>query len=355
MSHIEKNPSILPSDKILLALLIGASAALTWILLPFYGTIMWATIIALIFLPVHRGLKLKMGHHQNLAAVVTLAMVILIVILPVVLIGIAMANQASGLFTQLQSGEINPSIYFRQVFKALPDWIVALLNRLGLFNFEILLSRAVAALTQASQSIATNALSLGQITFEFIAMLFITVYLAFFFIRDGDQLARGVRRAIPLERAHKLELITKFTTVIRATVKGNLLIAGIQGALGGLAFWVLDVSGALLWAVLMAFLSLVPAVGAGLVWFPVAVYFFVTGKLWHSIGLIAYGILVIGLVDNVLRPILVGKDTKMPDYVVMISTLGGMAMLGINGFILGPVIAAMFIAVLHIYQTRAAE
>jgi len=137
--------------------------------------------------------------------------------------------------------------------------------------------------------------------------------------------------------------------VIRATVKGNLLVAAIQGALGGVAFWFLGVSAALLWAVLMAFLSLLPAVGAGLVWVPVAIYLFMTGVVWQSLALVAWGVLVIGLVDNVLRPLLVGKDTGMPDYVVMITTLGGMAVFGINGFVVGPAIAAMFFAVWHIY------
>jgi predicted PurR-regulated permease PerM len=145
------------------------------------------------------------------------------------------------------------------------------------------------------------------------------------------------------------DLFNKFTTVIRATVKGNIVVAVVQGALGGLIFWFLGVHAPVLWAVLMAFLSLLPAVGAGLVWLPVAIYFLVTGATWEGVVLIAYGVLVIGLVDNVLRPILVGKDTKMPDYVVLISTLGGMAIFGLNGFVIGPVIAAMFMATWDIF------
>ena len=176
----------------------------------------------------------------------------------------------------------------------------------------------------------------------------------FFLIRDGGGFAHAVRRAIPLAPAHKRDLIDKFTAVIRATVKGNLLVAVIQGALGGLAFWFLGVGGALLWAVLMAFLSLVPAVGAALVWLPVALYFLATGAHWQGLALIAWGVLVIGLIDNLLRPLLVGKDTGMPDYVVMITTLGGMAVFGINGFVLGPAIAAMFFAVWEIYARTQA-
>lgn len=160
-----------------------------------------------------------------------------------------------------------------------------------------------------------------------------------------------LRRALPLTPEHKQELLTKFSTVIRSTVRGNLVVAATQGALGGLAFWFFGVHGALLWAVVMAFLSLLPAIGAALVWLPVAIWFFATGSVWQGIALTAWGVLVIGMVDNLLRPKLVGKATLMPDYVVMITTLGGMVVFGVNGFVLGPVIAAMFFAVWHLYLT----
>jgi len=238
------------------------------------------------------------------------------------------------------------------VFNALPDGVTAVLDRFGLVSFNTLQRRLTLALTQGTQYIATQTFTAGQNTFEFMASVFIMLYLAFFLIRDGNTVLASLWRTVPLEPVHKRALLEKFTTVIRATVKGNLLVAVIQGALGGLAFWYLEVSAAVLWAVLMACLSLLPAVGAALVWFPVALYFLMIGALWKSIALMAYGVLVIGLIDNLLRPILVGKDTRMPDYVVMISTLGGMAVFGIHGFVLGPVIAAMFIAVWHIRVTQ---
>jgi predicted PurR-regulated permease PerM len=285
------------------------------------------------------------------AALLTLLLVLIVGVVPFALLTAALAREAAMLYQQLQSGEINPLLYFHGLFDALPNWITALLDRVGLVDFATLQRSIATAMTQGSQFIATQALGVGQITFELVVGIFITLYLAFFLIRDGDDVARAVQRATPLAPEYKRELIDKFTTVIRATVKGNLLVAAIQGALGGLAFWYLGVRGALLWAVLMAFLSLLPAVGAGLVWLPVAVFFFVTGAIWQGIALCAWGVLVIGLVDNLLRPILVGKDTRMPDYVVMITTLGGMAVFGVNGFVIGPTIAAMFIAVWHIYIT----
>ena len=349
----EREPTALERNTLLL-LLAAVSVALAWILLPFYGTILWGTTIALLFAPLYRWLLPRCKQRRTPAALATLLVVLLLVILPLTLITATLAREAAGVYQRLQSGEMNPSLYFHGVFDALPGWVTALLDRFGLFDFATLQQRLTAALAQGSQFIATQALAIGQNTFEFVVDLFITLYLAFFLIRDGEALARDLRHAIPLAPAHRRELFDKFAVVIRATVKGNLLVAALQGALGGLAFWFLGVNGALLWAVLMAFLSLLPAVGAALVWVPVALYFLFSGALWQGLALVAWGVLVIGLVDNLLRPILVGKDTRMPDYVVMTTTLGGMAVFGINGFVLGPVIAAMFIAVWHIYgSTRA--
>ncbi|OYT90264.1 MAG: AI-2E family transporter [Burkholderiales bacterium PBB3] len=335
----------------LLVLLIGISLALGWILLPFYGAILWGFIIALLATPLQRWLLPRLRFQRNRAALLTMLVVLVVVVLPFVLITVSIATEASGMYQRMQSGELNPARYLRGVFDALPDWVGSVLDRFGLTNFDKLQARVSALLSQGTQFIATQALSMGQFTFDFVANLFITLYLAFFLIRDGDSVLRLMRQGIPLSDAHKRELWIKFTTVIRATVKGNLLVAGLQGALGGVAFWVLGIGAPVLWAVLMAFLSLLPAVGAGLVWVPVAVYLLLQGALWQSLALIAWGVLVIGLIDNVLRPMLVGKDTRMPDYVVLITTLGGMAVMGINGFVVGPTIAAMFMAVWHIYAS----
>src|SRR5690606_21116170 len=127
------------------------------------------------------------------------------------------------------------------------------------------------------------------------------------------------------------------------------VVAAVQGALGGLIYWILGMPAALLWGVAMAVLSLIPAVGAGLIWAPVAVYLFATGEAVSAVVLVLYGVLVIGLADNILRPILVGRDTRMPDWLVLLSTLGGLVLFGINGFVIGPLIAALFIVFWQIF------
>ena len=129
------------------------------------------------------------------------------------------------------------------------------------------------------------------------------------------------------------------------TLGVSILVAIVQGFLGGMIFWALGIHAPVLWGVVMAFLSLLPAVGASIVWFPVAVYLIATGEIGKGLILMAFGAGVIGLVDNLMRPYLVGKDTALPDYVVLISTLGGIALLGLNGLVVGPLIAALFIAV----------
>ncbi len=349
MKFSDEHVSAYLDYRVLLILLVTVSVALGWILQPFYGTILWGAIIALLFKPLHVWLLPRLGGRATPAALLTLLVAVVAVFLPLALLTASLAAEAAANYQRIASGEWNPLGYLRDVFALLPAWVTSLLDRFGLASFDVLQQRLTAALAQGSQFIATQVLSIGHDTFDFLARVCIMLYLVFFLIRDGDRIADAVQRAVPLSPDHKRELFGKFVAVIRATVKGNLLVAAIQGALGGLAFWFLGVGGALLWAVLMAFLSLLPAVGAGLVWLPVAIWLLLTGAVWQGVALIAYGVLVIGLVDNLLRPMLVGKDTSMPDYVVMITTLGGMAVFGINGFVMGPLIAAMFIAVWHIY------
>jgi predicted PurR-regulated permease PerM len=326
-------------------LLAASALALGWVLLPFYGAVMWALIIAMLGMPGYRWLRRRLVPRRNLAAGLVMLLVLVAGVLPFALVTASLARETALVYQHIETGEWNPAIYLRSLFDALPPWATALLERAGVADFDNLQRQVTAALAQGSRFMAGQALGIGLDTFGWVASLGVTLYLAFFLVRDGDALAQLAQDALPVPPQFKRELAQRFLAVVRATVKGSLLIAAIQGLLGGIAFWFLGVQGALLWAVVMAFLSLLPMIGAGLVWVPLAAYLAITGEPWQGLGLVAYGVLVIGLADNLLRPVLVGKDAGMPDYVVMITTLGGMAVFGINGFIIGPTIAAMFIAV----------
>lgn len=331
-------------DRTFWLLVMAITVAFFWILLPFYGAVFWATIIAVLFAPVQRAVARSFRGRRNLAALATLALVLVVVILPLAWIGAMITQEAASLYTRIQAGEVRPGTWFRAMLDALPPWATSLLDRFNLTSIEDVQQRFAAGLQRAVQFIVQQGVNIGQGTFQFVIAFFVMLYLLFFLLRDGDRLVRRIRLALPLQPDLKHQFGEKFTTVVRATIKGNIVVAVLQGALGGLAFWVLGVTGAVLWGVAMAILSLLPAVGAALVWLPVALYLIGSGSTWQGVGLIAFGVLVIGLVDNIVRPVLVGKDTKMPDYIALISTLGGIAVFGINGFVIGPVIAALFMA-----------
>jgi len=341
-------------DKTFLVLLIAVTLAFAWILWPFYAVIFWATVLAILFAPLHRRFTRSFRRRETLAALATTGVIFLIVLLPAGIVMGLLIQEGVGVYGRIQSGELNFSSYFEQVLGALPGWGTGLLDRFGIASLADVQARLSAGLTKAAQFLAGQVMSIGQNAAEFVVSFFIMLYLLFFFLRDGGMLARRMKDALPLDDELQVSLARKFATVIRATIKGNIVVAIVQGALGGFIFWLLDVRAPVFCAVLMMFLSLLPAVGTALVWGPVALYLLVTGSMVQGIVLIAYGVLVIGLVHNVLRPLLVGKDTKMPDWVVLISTLGGMAIFGFNGFVIGPVIAAMFIAVWDVVaQTRS--
>lgn len=337
-------------DATFLLLLLVLTVLFGWILWPFYGAILWAIVTALVFAPLHGRMLRAMPGRRSLAAFATLCIIILIVILPFLLIAGALVREATQAYQFLQSGQWNLKGVFDQVSAAVPAWLTDLSARFGVYNLNDIQERVVAALSASSQYLATGAVSIGMGTVGFLVQLAVMLYLLFFLLRDGESLAERVSSAVPMRARRQRRLFDRFKVVVRATVKGGILVALLQGALGGVIFWLLGIPVPLLWAALMALLSLVPAVGAGLVWLPVALYLLATGAVWQGIALIAYGAFVIGLADNVVRPILVGKDTKMPDYLVLISTLGGIEVFGLNGFVMGPVIAAMFIAAWQIFS-----
>ena len=342
-------------DRVFVFLVIVVTLAFAWILRPFLGAVLWGVILAIMFRPLYRRLLRSWRQRRTLAALGTVVLILVLVILPLTLLTVLLVQEGVGIYQRIQSGELNVGRYFQEVFEALPAWVTQLLDRVGLTTLARVEDRLTAGLTQSLQFLGTQALNIGQNALNFVLSLFVMLYLLFFLLRDGDVLSRRIRDAIPLRPEQRRSLAERFATVIRATVKGNIVVALVQGALGGLILWLLGIGAPVLWGALMAVLSLLPAVGAAIVWLPVGLYLLATGAAWKGIVLIAYGMLVIGLVDNILRPILVGKDTRMPDYVILISTLGGIAVFGLNGFVIGPVIAALFISVWDIVSASRAE
>ncbi|GGC55147.1 AI-2E family transporter [Chelatococcus reniformis] len=331
------------------ALIVLVTAAFVWLLLPFYGAILWAVILAILFHPLQRRLERAFGGRANLAAAVSVLACICIVVIPGSLVLGSLATEATSLYGRVSSREFDAAAMVDQIRGALPSFVIDALSALDLGSIEEIQSRLTSFLGQAAQAIATRAVAIGQNTAQFVISLGVMLYVLFFLFRDGTRLAVTIRNASPLSRHHTDHILAKFAEVVKATVKGNVIIAMIQGAVGGVTFWLLGVDAPLLWGVLMAVLSLLPAVGAFLIWGPVALYLLLSGAYLKGAILFAVGIFIISTIDNLLRPPLVGRGTRLPDYVVLVSTLGGIAAIGMNGFVLGPLIAALFIAVWSLF------
>lgn len=314
-----------------------------WILQPFAGAILWAAVTAILFHPLQRRWAPRFGDRKNLLALMVLLLCTVIVILPLLLLVVTLAQEGANLYQKVQAGDIDLVGYVERSASHIPEPVQGMMDRAGI-GFAGLKVMLKDASVQATRYFATQALNIGQNAAQFFVAFALMLYLTFFFLRDGTRLVRLLVRALPLGDDRELALLRKVSTVVSATVRGNFVVALVQGSLGGLIFWVLGIEAPLLWGTTMVFASLIPSVGAALIWAPVAAYLLLTGDVVPGVILSVFGAGVIGLVDNLLRPVLVGRDTKMPDYLVLLSTLGGISIFGLNGFVLGPLVAALFLA-----------
>jgi len=178
------------------------------------------------------------------------------------------------------------------------------------------------------------------------------VYLLFFMFKDGKKLEEVMYHYLPLGDAHERLLVERFTATTRAVVKGTLAIAVLQGALGGIAFAIAGVSAPTLWGLAMTLMAIIPAIGPGIIWLPAGIILLLTGSIWQGIFILIVGALLVSVIDNFLRPLLIGRETKMPDAIILLSTLGGLATFGISGFIVGPIIAAFFLSLWTIFEKK---
>ncbi len=331
-----------------LAMLLAASGAFVWLVQDFLQPVFWAAVLAVLFYPFYQRCLRRVKGRAALASVLTILVILVLVILPLVLVGVAVTNEAVGLYERLRSGEIDVQAPLEAIENAVPV-VDAFLDRFGVELEKVREGLSNAAVT-VSRYLASQALAIGQDALRVGVMFFIMLYLLFFFFRDGRRLVDVLIRALPLGDERERRLFAKFAEVSRATIKSTLIVGVVQGTLGGVLFWILGIRAAVFWGVIMTLLSLLPAVGSGLVWGPAALIFFATGEVGKGLVLLAAGVLLIGLVDNLLRPLLVGRDTRMPDYLILLSTLGGLAVFGLSGFVIGPVIAALFLAVWEMFM-----
>ncbi|WP_421836729.1 AI-2E family transporter [Novosphingobium sp.] len=344
------NPQSAMEHAFLLMLVVAVTLAFAWLAGPFAGAILWGVIAAILFAPLNAALLHRAPGRANLAAASTLLAVIAVAVIPAMLLGAALLSQAAAMVGNLQSGEIDFARSFASAEQHLPQAARNWLEDIGFGDFAMVRQRISQAIASSLQPLAGRALDIGQWALAFFLSLGVMLYLTFFLLRDGTQIISRIESCLPLPPDQRSLLTARFVEVVRATIKGSLIVAVLQGLTGGLAFWMLGIGGALLWGVAMGVFSLFPAIGTGFIWVPVAAWLLLTGDLWRGGALVLVGFFIVSSVDNLVRPILVGRDARMPDYVVLVATLGGFELMGFNGFVIGPVIAALFMAVWDIFR-----
>ncbi|OZA61211.1 MAG: AI-2E family transporter [Sphingomonadales bacterium 39-62-4] len=341
----------------LVLLLALVTIALAMVVSEFASALLWAALAAILFQPLFHRLHERWPGSRNLAAAMTLLIITFAVIIPAMVIGSLVVDQASGVYLQMRSGEINFALYFQQVHDALPERVQSLLGKAGFGTFERAQIRISEALGNSASLLTQRALAIGANAAAFLLAFGVALYVTFFLVRDGEELGAKIVKALPLEASVAQRLATVFATVVRATLKGSGLVALAQGALGAITFAIVGLPAALLWGMLMAIAALLPAIGPAIIWGPVSVYLFATGSIWEGAVVVASGVFVIGLSDNILRPMLVGRDAGIPDWLVLVTTLGGIELIGLSGIVVGPLAGALFIAAWQILteQRQAAN
>lgn len=328
-----------------LTILFITTAAFVWLVRGYLEPVFWAAVIAVIFRPLHvRWLALT--RRPNLAAALSLLTVVVAILLPLFLVGLAVSNESIGLYGRIKSGELDPIRWLQAI--PIPD---QLLERLSISRAQIM-ERLSGFAVAATQYLGTRVFAIGQGALHLLVSLGIMLYLLFFFFRDGDTLVERLIRTFPLGDRRERRLYSNFATVSRATLKGSFVVGIVQGSLGGLLFAFAGISGAVFWGTLMTLCSLIPAVGTAAVWLPAGIILLAGGNTWQGILVLAGGAFVITLIDNLLRPMLVGKTTQLPNAMIFLSTLGGLSVFGLAGIVAGPIIASFFVAVWEMFETE---
>ena len=330
----------------LLLLVTAISAAFVAMIRGFLVTILLAAIFTGLSYPVYQWLLARVRGRQALAAVATLVLLLGLVIAPLLAVLGAGATEAlrvtETIRPRLQQLVDQPG-EFESRLRALPGY-----DRVAPYRAQIL-TKAGELVGGASTFLFAALSATTRATAVFIFHFFVLLYTMFYFLTGGPGLLRGVLAYLPLRESDKQRMLTKFVSVARATLKGTILIGAAQGVLGGLAFWAVGIEGAIFWGTVMTILSIIPGIGSALVWLPAAIILIAIGEIWRGIALIVFCALVVGSVDNVLRPRLVGRDTKMHELLIFFSTLGGLMLFGATGFILGPILAALFVTVWEMF------
>ena len=332
---------------ITLAIALAIALYLCWQMVqPFANVILWATVLAVVFYPMHRRIRLRVGNPSGAAILSTVSVVVLI-LLPATFITIAVIRELAGAADSLQAGlqrlssasSIPVLGWALEKIRVYVDIDPAAARQFLSDRLQVL-GGALAASTLLVVGGAVGA----------VVQIVLVVFTLFYMFRDGDRIRRALYDIVPVERIQMHDIAVRTRDVIGATIYGVLVISAIQGTLGTIIFSILGLPSPLLWGVVMFFLSMIPMAGAFLVWVPAAIYLAVTGSYIKAIVLVAWGIVVIGSIDNFLSPRLVGRRARLHELLIFFAVLGGLDVFGVLGVVLGPVIVAITLALIEMVR-----
>lgn len=347
-----RRPDVPVEQIVLLLVVLGITLLFLAMISDFVLTLILAGIFAGMARPVHLWLDGKLRGRTRVAALLTVLALLLLILVP--LGGFLALVVAQAVDVSAQAGP-----WIQQQLGRWPE-LFAWLQQLPLVGELVpeqtaLVERASEVVTRIGSFVINNLGAATSGTLAVVLQLFVMLYAIYFFLVDGRAILGRILYYTPLKEEDERKLVDQFVSVTRATIKGSILVGLIQGALAGSAFFILNLPGAAFWSTLMAVLSIIPVLGSGIVWAPAAVILMVSGRVAAGVGLAIWGLVVVGLVDNFLRPKFVGRDTKMHDLLVLLSTFGGLAMFGVVGFMIGPIIGALFLTAWRLYGTAFKE
>ncbi len=322
---------------------------LCWLMLrPFIGVLEWAIVLVIVFYPVHRQLASRIG-RRSVSALVSCLLVALTIIVPLTFLGMALAQELAKVIPNLPSSLTQLTNLQAPLIGRVSDWLH---GRFGLDAMS-LQTFAVEQLRQLSDRLLGASLNLVGNVVGAIVKAFFVLFTMYYLFKDGDRILEKLPGALPLERDQSEVIIARTQAVVSASVYGVITIAALQGLLGGIAFWLLGIPSPILWAVLMAFVCMIPLAGSFLVWLPLAIYLVATGHWTKAIILVIWGAVVVSSIDNLLRPKLVSSQTRLHELFIFFSVLGGISVFGILGIVLGPVVLAITLGLLQTFHQPA--
>jgi len=326
-------------------LLIVITLGFGYVLKPFFYPIFWAAVLASVFYPLYSRINKKIN-KPRLTSLVMLILIILIILVPLSGISSLLIRESIDIYTEIDN---NRSEIISNAQGTL-DWIQNLPFMEGLNIDKSFWVEKISDTAKALTAfIFTSIKNFTQNSVVFLVMFVLMIYTLYFFFKDGARFLEKAMHLIPLGNKYEKILYEKFTSASRAALTGTLIVGGVQGVLGGLMFVILGIKGAAIWGIIMVLVSIVP-IGPSVIWFPASIVLFINGQVWQGVTLLIFGVLVISTVDNFLRPILVGKQTKLHPLLILFSTLGGILLFGFTGFLIGPILTALVISMWEIYD-----